>query len=190
MALSNELKNNGRKTPELLAQIMKEANSLAIRAIVVNAEKTTFICEINTTLTAGGDRSYIVATADGHKKTFSDVDSIAVLVMTLFPQRVVGDLSITVVGANLLTPTPKNVTDIIADARKQLVKLNATKTKINVTLAKINSELLLAASWEHGTPDEQKKFAEMIGRKIAVLEYVTYIDSEIARITAALPPAV
>ncbi|STQ91205.1 hypothetical protein [Iodobacter fluviatilis] len=187
MALTPAMKAAGRKTPELLAQVMKEASDISIRAVVVDASKTTFVGEVSA-MVDNEIRVFSVAQSDGRKKTYSDVDSFAAAVMTLFPQKIVGDLPVTIVGAHLLTPKPRNISDIIAEARKQLVKFNLIKTKNTETLARINSELVLAAAWETGTPDEQLKFAEMKNQQTAVTDYAAWVLSEIARITAALPP--
>ncbi|MCX7207001.1 MAG: hypothetical protein NT086_13675 [Proteobacteria bacterium] len=187
MALTVAMKAAGRKTPELLAQIMKDATAISIRAVVVDAAKATFVGEVSATVDAEV-RVYSVAQSDGRKKTYGDVDSFAAAVMTLFPQKIVGDLPVTIVGAHLLTPKPRNIPDIVAEARKQLVKFNLVKAKNIATLARINSELLLAAAWETGTPDEQLKFAEMKNQKTAMVDHSAWVDSEIARITAALPP--
>ena len=187
MALTAGMKAAGRKTPELLAEIMKDATEIEIRAIVLDPAKSTFAGQISAKLTGDSvPRLFSVANADGKQKTFADMDNLAASVMNLFPQKIAGDLVIKVIGANKLTAKPRVITDIIADAKRTRTKYTETKLKVDAAVIKVTSEIALSAGWETGTLDEQARFAEMTTQKAGAVAYQEWLASEITRITDAV----
>jgi hypothetical protein len=187
MALTAEMKAAGRKTPELLAELMKDALDIEIRAIVLDPVRATFAGQVSAKIDGEPTaRLFSIANADGKQKTFADVDNLAASVMNLFPQKIAGDLVIKVVGANKLTRKPRVITDIIADAKRTRTKYQDIKVKVDAAVIKVTSEIALSAGWENGTPDEQARFAEMTTQKAGAVAYQEWLASEITRITDAV----
>lgn len=126
--------------------------------------------------------SYLIAAdTSGAVQKFKDVDAFIKSVAKIAPASA-GQYTVQVVVGTLLDKKP--ATDLVKAATAEKQTLAAKKTKVQASIAEHDAQLALMVGWETGNSLQQAKKLETQTMKQSLVDLVSSIDAEVARLTA------
>lgn len=126
-----------------------------------------------------GATEYDIATDAGKVKVFGDVDSFLKTAAKI-AEKGNGSYSVTVdTGTVLASSVPS---DMKSWAEAQIIRLNKAKLTQQATIESVDDQLGLMVGWENGNAAQQAKKAEVQAQRACVVNDISAIDTEIARL--------